>query len=166
MHTSHQKSRANYKTFLTGQSWGLFEVFVRSLEPCLVHNKHSVCVVLCSDDSAVILVMFACCLVSCFAETTVWSQHIISILLLTGPTRGLIDKTAHYVDLANRINHSDLWDWPNCPNGILLSHWLLSSQSYETIKFQTSATWSSLQRIRHWWALRRTPSETETAGSP
>ena len=37
-----------------------------------------------------------------------------------------------------RINHSDLWDWPNCPNDILLSHWCLPSQSCETTRFQTS----------------------------
>ena len=35
-------------------------------------------------------------------------------------------------------NHSDPWDWPNCPNGILFSHWCLSSQSCETTRFQTS----------------------------
>ena len=28
---------------------------------------------------------------------------------------------------------------PNCPNDILLSHWCLASQSYETIGFQTSS---------------------------
>ena len=36
------------------------------------------------------------------------------------------------------INHSDLWDWPNCPDGILLFHWCLSSQSCKTTRFQTS----------------------------
>ena len=31
-----------------------------------------------------------------------------------------------------------MWDWQNCPNGILLSQWQLSSQSCETTRFQTS----------------------------
>ena len=39
---------------------------------------------------------------------------------------------------SQRINHSGLWDWPNCPNDILLSHWCLSSQSWQTTRFQTS----------------------------
>ena len=54
-----------------------------------------------------------------------------------------------------------------CPNGILLSHWRLSSQSYKTTRFQTSSYVNippenfslvgykdSVRKGEHWFSLR------------
>ena len=59
-------------------------------------------------------------------------------LLLIGSTWGLMFEMALYVDLTNKENHSDPWDWPNCLNNIVFFHWPLPFQSYETSGFQTS----------------------------
>ena len=60
------------------------------------------------------------------------------ILLLIGSTWGLMVEMALYVDLTNKENHSDPWDWPNCLNNMVFFHWHLPFQSYETSGFQTS----------------------------
>ena len=67
-----------------------------------------------------------------------------SIFLLLQALLDRVHMGSHWQDgslcwpCKQRINHSDPWDWPNCPNGILLSHWHLFSQSCETTRFQTS----------------------------
>ena len=86
-----------------------------------------------------------------------------------GSAWGLIVKMAHYADLINkRWSHSDPWDWPNCPNGTLLSHWRPSSQSCDTTRFQTSGYVTipsenfslvgckkdSVRKGGHWFSLR------------
>ena len=62
--------------------------------------------------------------------------NLNSGLIVIGPTRGSLILCRPCKQI---INHSDLWDWPNWPKGILLSHWCLSSQSCKTTGFQTSS---------------------------
>ena len=59
---------------------------------------------------------------------------------LIGPTWGLIRWLVMSTLQMKNINYSDLWDWSNCPNGILLSHWHLSSKSCKTTRFQTPSS--------------------------
>ena len=76
----------------------------------------------------------SCCLMSWHSESILWHKPIKWL----GP-HGISLIRWLIMMISQRINHSDLWDWPNCPNGILLSHWYLSSQSCETTRFQTSS---------------------------
>ena len=86
---------------------------------------------------------------------------------LIGPTWDLIDKMACYVANANKeYNHSDLWDWPNRPNGILSPHRCLSSQTCETTRFQTSGYMTIPSENVSLVRYKKDSSEREDTGSP
>ena len=82
--------------------------------------------------------------------------NLNSGLIVIGPTRSsLILLCRPHKQI---INHSDLWDWPNWPKGILLSHWCLSSQSCKTTGLQTSGYLTIPSENFYWWGIRKTPS--------
>lgn len=88
-------------------------------------------------------------------------------------TWGLMVEMAHYVDLTMKNkNHSDPWDWPDCPNDILFSCWR-HLQGYKTTRLRPPATWAqdstrlyqpSLQRI-FIMGTGKAPSEKEDTSS-
>ena len=82
---------------------------------------------------------------------------------MIGPTWGLIDKTALYVNLANNkitvIREAD-------QVAQMASRYLNGAYFLKAARPPDSRPPATLQRPFNWWGIRRTPSERENAGSP
>ena len=87
---------------------------------------------------------------------------------MIGPTWGLIDKMALYVNVANNkitvICETD--QVAQMASRYLNGAYLLKAARPPDSRPPATLQRTSLQRLFHWWGIRRTPSERENAGSP